>query len=132
MPEHQAVVEAHDLRVYHPAGSVFARRRWVAGPITLAVHRNEFVGLAGPSGSGKTSIGKAILNLLPTWEGDVFWNGRHVRRAPCDPSGRTLAGSARNRRSHSIRAAGSARPSRRLWLSTGGMTRAPFDRFAIG
>lgn len=82
MPEHQAVVEAFALRVYHPAGRIFAGRRWVAGPINLAIQRNEFVGLAGLSGSGKTSIGKALLNLIPTWEGDVFWNGQHVRRAP--------------------------------------------------
>jgi len=85
MPEHQAVVEARDLRVYHPTGRVFAARRWVAGPISLAVQRNEFVGLAGPSGSGKTSIGKALLNLVPTWEGDVFWNGLHVRRTTLRP-----------------------------------------------
>jgi ABC-type dipeptide/oligopeptide/nickel transport system ATPase subunit len=85
MPEHQAVVEARDLRVYHPTGRVFAARRWVAGPISLAVQRNEFVGLAGPSGSGKTSIGKALLNLIPTWEGDVFWNGLHVRRTTLRP-----------------------------------------------
>jgi ABC-type dipeptide/oligopeptide/nickel transport system ATPase subunit len=85
MPERQAVVEARDLRVYHPSGRVFAAKRWVAGPISLAVQRNEFVGLAGPSGSGKTSIGKALLNLIPTWEGDVFWNDLHVRRTTLRP-----------------------------------------------
>lgn len=81
MPEGQAVVEARGLRVYHPTGSVFAARRWVAGPVSLAVQRNEFVGLAGPSGSGKTSIGKSLLNLIRTWEGDVFWNGRNIRQS---------------------------------------------------
>lgn len=85
MPEGPAVVEARALRVYHPTGHVFTTRRWVAGPINLAVHRNEFVGLAGSSGSGKTSIGKALLNLVPTWEGDVFWNGLHVRRTTLRP-----------------------------------------------
>ena len=75
-----ALVEARDLRVYYPAGTVLGRRRWVAGPISLTVRENEFVGLAGPSGSGKTSIGKALLNLIPTWEGNVFWLGQDVRR----------------------------------------------------
>ncbi len=82
MSEHNPVLEARDLRVYYDEGSLFARRRWVAGPVSFHVHENEFVGLAGPSGSGKTSVGKALLNLIPTWRGDVYWDGRHVRRTP--------------------------------------------------
>jgi len=85
MTDCPAVVQARQLRIYHPSGLVFAARRWVAGPLNLAVRRNEFVGLAGPSGSGKTSVGKALLNLIQTWEGDVFWNGRHVRKTPLRP-----------------------------------------------
>jgi ABC-type dipeptide/oligopeptide/nickel transport system ATPase subunit len=77
-----AVIEARDLRVYHSEGSLFVGRRWVAGPLSLKVQQNEFVGLAGPSGSGKTSIGKALLNLIPTWEGSVFWLGRNIRELP--------------------------------------------------
>jgi ABC-type dipeptide/oligopeptide/nickel transport system ATPase subunit len=54
----------------------------VAGPLSFHVHAGEFVGFAGPSGSGKTSIGKALLNLMRTWEGDVYWKGRNVRHSP--------------------------------------------------
>jgi ABC-type dipeptide/oligopeptide/nickel transport system ATPase subunit len=79
--EHAPVVEARGLRVYYEEGSVLRRRRWVAGPISFHVHPDEFVGLAGPSGSGKTSIGKATLNLIPTWEGEVYWLGQKVRQA---------------------------------------------------
>jgi ABC-type dipeptide/oligopeptide/nickel transport system ATPase subunit len=82
MREAPPVVEARDLRVYYPTGRLFAGRRWATGPISLAIARNEFVGLAGPSGCGKTSIGKALLNLIPTWEGDVLWNGQDVRQVP--------------------------------------------------
>lgn len=77
-----AIVEARDLRVYYRQGSVFARRRWVAGPLSFAVLEQEFVGLAGSSGTGKTSIGKALLNLIPTWDGRVCWLGQDVRQAP--------------------------------------------------
>ncbi|MCC7175106.1 MAG: ATP-binding cassette domain-containing protein [Bryobacterales bacterium] len=80
MSEHSAVIEARDLRVYYEEGAFLRRRRWVAGPISFHVHENEFVGLAGPSGSGKTSLGKALLNLIPTWEGDVYWMGRNIRQ----------------------------------------------------
>lgn len=85
MPERSAIVEARELRVYHRNGRIFATRRWVAGPVSLTVRKDEFVGLAGPSGSGKTSLGKALLNLIPTWAGDVFWNGRHVRETSLRP-----------------------------------------------
>jgi ABC-type dipeptide/oligopeptide/nickel transport system ATPase subunit len=85
MAEPSPVVEARQLSVYYWTGRIFAARRWVAGPVDLVIRRNEFVGLAGPSGSGKTSIGKALLNLIPTWVGEVYWNGRNVRQAVLRP-----------------------------------------------
>jgi len=85
MPEHSPVIELRDVRVYYDGGSVLRRRRWVAGPISFHVHENEFVGLAGPSGSGKTSLAKAVLNLIPTWEGDIYWRGKNIRRTPLRP-----------------------------------------------
>ena len=79
MSEHSPLIEARDLRIFYRHGSVFSHPRWVAGPISFHVHAGEFVGLAGPSGTGKSSIGKALLDLMPTWEGDVYWKGRNVR-----------------------------------------------------
>ncbi len=81
MSEHSALIEARNLRVFYRQGSIFSNPRWVAGPISFHVHAGEFVGLAGSSGCGKTSIGKALLNLMRTWEGDVYWKGCNVRRA---------------------------------------------------
>jgi ABC-type dipeptide/oligopeptide/nickel transport system ATPase subunit len=78
--EHTPIVELRDVRVYHGGGALFHRRRWVAGPVSFHIHDNEFIGLAGPSGCGKTSLGKALLNLIPTWGGDIYWGGRNVRR----------------------------------------------------
>jgi ABC-type dipeptide/oligopeptide/nickel transport system ATPase subunit len=82
VPEHSPIVDARDLRVYYDEGSIVSRRRWAAGPVSFHVHHDEFVGLAGPSGSGKTSVGKALLNLIPSWEGDVYWDGQNTRRIP--------------------------------------------------
>jgi ABC-type dipeptide/oligopeptide/nickel transport system ATPase subunit len=77
--EHSSIIEARGLRVFYRQGSAISRPQWVAGPLSFHVHAGEFVGFAGPSGSGKTSIGKALLNLMPTWEGDVYWKGRNIR-----------------------------------------------------
>jgi peptide/nickel transport system ATP-binding protein len=79
MSEHSALIEVRNLQVYYRQGTVFSKRRWIAGPISFHVHVGEFVGLAGPSGCGKTSIGKALMNLMRTWEGDVYWKGCNVR-----------------------------------------------------
>lgn len=81
MSEHSPLIEARNLKVFYRQGSVFSKRRWIVGPVSFHVHAGEFVGLAGPSGCGKTSIGKALMNLMRTWEGDVYWKGRNVRNA---------------------------------------------------
>ena len=80
MSVHESVIETRQLSVYHRSGAVFSKKAYCVRDLTLHVHRNEIVGLAGPSGSGKTSIGKAILGLIPTWDGDVYWNGYNIRR----------------------------------------------------
>jgi peptide/nickel transport system ATP-binding protein len=74
------IVEARDVRVYHNAGLFVPRRKYVTPSVSFSICANEVVGLSGPSGCGKTSLGKALLGLLPTWEGDVLWRGRSIRR----------------------------------------------------
>lgn len=73
------VIEAAGLRVYYNEGILFPKRKYVAGPFDCSIGRDEVVGLSGPSGSGKTSLGKALLGLIPTWEGTVCWNGIAIR-----------------------------------------------------
>lgn len=79
MTEHIPVIEARNLSVYYLSGAIISRRRYSIRNLTFHVHENETVGLAGPSGCGKTSVGKAILGLLPTWEGDIYWSGKNIR-----------------------------------------------------
>lgn len=81
MSEHQPLLEARHLSVYYNTGAVFSTKRSIVNDFSFHLHDNEIVGITGPSGSGKTSLGKALLNLIPTWEGDVFWNGCNIRRS---------------------------------------------------
>jgi len=50
--------------------------------VSLHVLAGEIVGLLGANGAGKSSLLKAVVGLLPPWRGDVFVNGRSVRRQP--------------------------------------------------
>lgn len=79
MSEHLPLIEARNVSVFYFSGAVFSRKRYIVRDFSVHLHENDIIGLTGPSGCGKTSIGKALLNLVDTWDGDVFWNGKNVR-----------------------------------------------------
>src|SRR5512139_2037183 len=49
---------------------------------SLHVCAGEIVGLLGANGAGKTSLLKAIVGLLPPWEGEIRVEGRRTRGQP--------------------------------------------------
>jgi branched-chain amino acid transport system ATP-binding protein len=49
---------------------------------SLHVCAGEIVGLLGANGAGKSSLLKAIVGLLPPWQGEVFIDGRPVAGQP--------------------------------------------------
>jgi len=50
--------------------------------LSLHVCAGEIVGLLGANGAGKSSLLKAIVGLLPPWQGDVRVDGRQFRGQP--------------------------------------------------
>ncbi len=42
--------------------------------VNMTVNKNDFIGVIGPNGGGKTTLIKAILGLLPIWEGSIAVN----------------------------------------------------------
>jgi branched-chain amino acid transport system ATP-binding protein len=50
--------------------------------LSLHVCAGEIVGLLGANGAGKTSLLKAIIGLLPPWQGDIRVDGRATRGQP--------------------------------------------------
>ena len=45
--------------------------------VSLHVTAGEIVGLLGANGAGKTSLLKALVGLLPPWQGEIRVNGRY-------------------------------------------------------
>jgi branched-chain amino acid transport system ATP-binding protein len=50
--------------------------------ISLHVCAGEIVGLLGANGAGKSSLLKALVGLLPPWQGEVFVDGRPTQGLP--------------------------------------------------
>ena len=46
--------------------------------VSLTIQDGEILGLVGESGSGKTTIGRAIMRILPTSGGEVFYKGQKI------------------------------------------------------
>lgn len=58
----------------------YRKHRAVEG-VSFAVVRGRLAGLLGPNGSGKSTLLKAIIGLLPAWEGRVRVFGAPPQRA---------------------------------------------------
>lgn len=73
--EKQVLLDVKDLRVE------FGKRRnkFVAVKgVNFQIYKGETFGLVGESGSGKTTIGRAIIRLNQTADGDIIFDGKKI------------------------------------------------------
>jgi peptide/nickel transport system ATP-binding protein len=76
------LLKVQDLKVHYPIRKglfkkVVGHVRAVDG-VTLDVHAGETVAIVGESGCGKTTMGKGILRLLQTTDGEVLYEGQDL------------------------------------------------------
>lgn len=74
-----SVIELKNVKVYFPQNTGFKKTylRAVDG-ITFSVNKGETVGLVGESGCGKSTLGKAVVGLLNTKDGEIFYHGKNI------------------------------------------------------
>lgn len=72
------ILEIKDLKVYfkNKAGPAI---KAVDG-VSLAIEGKEILGLVGESGCGKTTLAKAILGLAPLTSGEIFFEGKNLKK----------------------------------------------------
>lgn len=80
--DEDCLLKVRDLKVHYPIRKglfkkVVGHVKAVDG-VTLDVHAGETVAVVGESGSGKTTMGKGILRLLQTTDGDVLYEGNDL------------------------------------------------------
>jgi branched-chain amino acid transport system ATP-binding protein len=57
--------------------------------IDIQIVEGEIVTLAGTNGSGKSTLVKAVMGLLPRWEGTITFNGKDLRTVSSEDRIRT-------------------------------------------
>lgn len=80
--DESCLLKVQDLKVHYPIRKglfkkVVGHVKAVDG-VTLDVHAGETVAIVGESGSGKTTMGKGILRLLQTTDGEVLYEGKDL------------------------------------------------------
>jgi len=50
--------------------------------LSLTVNQGELVAVVGANGAGKTTLLKSLVNLLPTWSGEIRFQGRSLAAIP--------------------------------------------------
>ena len=73
--EREVLVEVKNLEGTYGSG----RKAYKAVKnANFTIYKGETFGLVGESGSGKTTIGRAIMRILPTSGGEVFYKGQKI------------------------------------------------------
>ena len=73
----EPIIQVRDVVVEYEG--ITKRVRAVAG-VNLSVSQGEILGLVGESGCGKSSLGKALVGILPLYEGEVYFAGKKVEK----------------------------------------------------
>jgi ABC-type branched-subunit amino acid transport system ATPase component len=53
-------------------------KRQVLYGLSLNVKNGEIVSIIGPNGAGKSTVLKAVFGLIPTWSGNINFNGHQI------------------------------------------------------
>ncbi|MGB5975444.1 MAG: ABC transporter ATP-binding protein, partial [Nodosilinea sp.] len=75
------LLAVENLRVGYPVRGVFGKTQrhiMAVQDVSFQIQKGETFGLVGESGCGKTTLGRALLRLVPTLGGKVWFEGRDV------------------------------------------------------
>ncbi|MGB3311546.1 MAG: ABC transporter ATP-binding protein [Nodosilinea sp.] len=75
------LLAVENLQVGYPVRGVFGKTRrhvMAVQDVSFHIQKGETFGLVGESGCGKTTLGRALLRLVPTMGGKIWFEGRDV------------------------------------------------------
>lgn len=71
------VLEAKNLRKFFHTKKGLLK---AVNDVSFSIRRGETLGLVGESGCGKTTTGRAVIRLIEATEGEIFFEGRDIRK----------------------------------------------------
>jgi peptide/nickel transport system ATP-binding protein len=78
----EPALNVEHLKVYYPGKKTLFGKTTepfkAVDDVSFMVGKGETVGLVGESGCGKTTLGRAILQLIPTTSGNIILNGKNL------------------------------------------------------
>ena len=87
--EQTPILEVRHLNTYYRQNrSLFGgqgQRHQVLHDVSFAIQTGEILGLVGESGSGKTTLCRAILGMLPDYEGEIIHHSTRPQMVFQDP-----------------------------------------------
>lgn len=84
--QQEPVLKVSHLKVYYPGRKFLFRNTpepfKAVDDVSFIVNKGETVGLVGESGCGKTTLGRTILQLIPSTSGDIILDGINLAALP--------------------------------------------------
>lgn len=75
MSQKEVLIDVKNIKVAFGSG----KNRFVAvNNVSFQIYKGETFGVVGESGSGKTTIGRAIMRIHPTTEGEILYKGEKI------------------------------------------------------
>lgn len=82
----EIVLQIENLKVYYNARKkLFTKQAEpfkAVDDVSFTVSKGEIIGLVGESGCGKTTLGRAVLQLIPTTSGNIILDGKNLSELP--------------------------------------------------
>ena len=60
--------------------SFFRNEKKIFENLNLSLNNKQIMQIKGKNGSGKTTFLKVILNILEQKEGEIFWEGKNIKK----------------------------------------------------
>lgn len=78
-PSGEIILSVRNIHITYPSRKKDMKYFLAVDNLSFDIYKGETFGLVGESGCGKTTLGRAILKLMDTRDGQIFFKGESIR-----------------------------------------------------